>query len=707
MILEKLELKNFKRFKDLKIDFKPGINIIKGPNEKGKSTVSEALSTVLFEDPRSSAKKLQDHKSWATPDKMYEISLQFQDEKEDSFVLVKNFQGKNVSLKNLNTNEAKENYEEISNVIRGNLGLNNPTIFENTVCIKQDMLSILSRGKIELKEALESLITSGRGAVSTKEVQKKLDKEILELSRGFGPTLAKNPGEIKFLQDEIIKKEEEFREGAEDLREKESLIKNIYSTKEKLREISKLLSDKIILFNRNREYFEATLKIQEIEKRLGPLLKELEEAAILGKNLINISEELNKYKKYTALDLKKLERELTRLTEKIDLREKNLKDLGKMMRKEGVSVVAPAKPVPREIFFITAAIFLILGVLGFIVSPIFFVSWAMAVIVFIVPFFFGAEKTPVKREGKSVFQDTYNRIQSEINELALKRENSLKEMGVRDEKDFERKKDELENLIKEKEKKEEKLKGILGGATLSDMENEKLELTKSFSVLESKITPEQKKEPPRREDQERLEQEVKDLTIEVEALKREVVKSEARLENIKIDQEILTKQDEEIDALKKEYVLSAERLKVFNIIKEVLTLSSSETIKKSRDSIMNYVNDCLGRITQNRYQRVHLDEDLNVFVYSNEKRNWVRPEEELSRGTIDQIYLTVRFAFVDFLTSKKKPFLILDDPLVTFDWSRQVESLKVLEELSSKFQIIFLTHSNRYDKWGNNVIALV
>ena len=710
MLLEKLQLKNFKRFKDLSLNFVSGINIIKGPNEKGKSTLVDAISTVLFEDPKSSAKKLLNHKSWQSPDRMYEISLQFSDAEKNSYLLHKDFEKKTVTIANLKTNEKFDTHEAVLNVVRANLGIANPIIFENTICVKQDMLTLLSQGernKFELKEALEALITSGRGQVSTNEIQKKLEKEILELARGLGNMPTKNPGKIKFLQDEIAEKERIFREGSDALLEKEELTRNISSAKKKLKEISVFLQEKTELFNRNKEYFETVLKIEEIEKRLNPLIQSLEEAKILKNNLINFDEELKKFKDLDIDDLKKLEKELTRLSDKIEVREKNVKELGKILKKAKEKEFVPPRITPKENFFIIAAIFFVVGFLGFFISPLFFISFGISAVLFILPLLLRLKSIPVTKEEKNAFQDTYERLQGELKELLAMRKKIFTETGIKSEDEIEKQKDKLEDLLREKEKKEEKLKGILGNYTFSDLENEKLELSKSYGVLESKITPEQKKEPPRREDQERLEREVRGSTLETETFKKEIIKNEGRLEHIKIDQEVLIKKEEEIEALKKELARSYERFKVFSVVKEVLTLAGAATIEKSREAIMSYVNDCLGRITEGRYQRVNLDENLDISVYSNEKRAWVKPEEVLSRGTIDQIYFTVRFAFIDFLAGKKNPFLILDDPLVTFDWNRQLESLKVLEELSNKFQILFLTHSNRYDKWGNNVIALV
>jgi len=46
-VIQKVVLKNFRRFRDTKIEFSPGLNILVGDNEAGKSTVLEAVNLAL------------------------------------------------------------------------------------------------------------------------------------------------------------------------------------------------------------------------------------------------------------------------------------------------------------------------------------------------------------------------------------------------------------------------------------------------------------------------------------------------------------------------------------------------------------------------------------------------------------------------------------------------------------------------------------
>jgi len=46
-VVKKIVLKNFRRFRDATVEFGPGLNIMVGDNEAGKSTVLEAINLAL------------------------------------------------------------------------------------------------------------------------------------------------------------------------------------------------------------------------------------------------------------------------------------------------------------------------------------------------------------------------------------------------------------------------------------------------------------------------------------------------------------------------------------------------------------------------------------------------------------------------------------------------------------------------------------
>jgi uncharacterized protein YhaN len=65
----------------------------------------------------------------------------------------------------------------------------------------------------------------------------------------------------------------------------------------------------------------------------------------------------------------------------------------------------------------------------------------------------------------------------------------------------------------------------------------------------------------------------------------------------------------------------------------------------------------------------------------------------MSEGTRDQLYLALRLAAVEMHLDKSKPLpFIADDLFVNFDDERSTAGLEALRELSTKTQVLFLSH---------------
>ena len=112
------------------------------------------------------------------------------------------------------------------------------------------------------------------------------------------------------------------------------------------------------------------------------------------------------------------------------------------------------------------------------------------------------------------------------------------------------------------------------------------------------------------------------------------------------------------------------------------------------------------RVTGGRYRRLQVDEQTLTFtVFAPELDDWI-DVSRLSQGTLDQLYLCARLGIVRQVTEPGTPPLLFDDPFVTFDAERAERALKMLKELATDFQVIFITCSDRYDAVADNVVVL-
>ena len=102
--------------------------------------------------------------------------------------------------------------------------------------------------------------------------------------------------------------------------------------------------------------------------------------------------------------------------------------------------------------------------------------------------------------------------------------------------------------------------------------------------------------------------------------------------------------------------------------------------------------------TDGRYTRIHLTDRLEPKVDS-ASRTEISPEE-LSTGACDQMYLAIRIAFAEMLAGREGLPIILDDPFANFDAGRLHNALRTLELIAKDRQVILLTHDYRVGRIG-------
>ncbi len=132
---------------------------------------------------------------------------------------------------------------------------------------------------------------------------------------------------------------------------------------------------------------------------------------------------------------------------------------------------------------------------------------------------------------------------------------------------------------------------------------------------------------------------------------------------------------------------------------EILKLTSNylqkaqENLKiRYRAPIQNALDKYLKVIANNKVN-ASIDVDLNLSVH--EQALSVQPEY-FSQGYRNIFEICKRFALIEVLFSKEKPFIILDDPFSNLDQEKITKSLEVLNELSKEYQIIYFTcHHSR------------
>lgn len=159
MFVNRVCLKNFKRFEKLERELGPGINVVKGPlNEIGKSTLLDGLVVALFENPKSTKKELERYTTWGS-DRRCQTVIEFEAEGK-KYLLEKDFDMKTIRLAHVDTGREWSTAHEVAEKLRELIGTDSATLFLSTSCIRQNEVTDISSGRKEIGESLSG--TCGR-----------------------------------------------------------------------------------------------------------------------------------------------------------------------------------------------------------------------------------------------------------------------------------------------------------------------------------------------------------------------------------------------------------------------------------------------------------------------------------------------------------------------------------------------------------------
>lgn len=144
------------------------------------------------------------------------------------------------------------------------------------------------------------------------------------------------------------------------------------------------------------------------------------------------------------------------------------------------------------------------------------------------------------------------------------------------------------------------------------------------------------------------------------------------------------KETEEAEARRKTEILS--------LTEKFLSDAEKEIKNKYRKPLEESLNRYLEKSSAKKF-RAEIDGDLNVFI--KEGSAFIQ-SEYFSHGERKIIEIAKRFALVDSLFLKEKPFIVLDDPFCDLDANNTALVISSLRRLEEDYQIIyFCCHESR------------
>ncbi len=330
MRIEKCQIQRYGKLDRFSSSFSPGLNLIKGPNEAGKSTLVDALTDALFENPKTRKKDVKARTSWGF-EKDFEITLDFESEGL-SYSLSKDFDTGSVTLLKKSTGESLDDRKRVNSIVSNGLGLSNRDIFLATSCIRQDEMARIANSPDAIKDRLEALITGGKEEALASKAIDRLAAQI----KGLKKTGIKHKGQLQALEDrrtELAYDLEKAKREIGDVKQSRTRLKNVKTTLESLREEyeakttqrknSKLAIDiqetSAKLEERFSDLMSRTSNIKVSEETVEKLRNKIADLPKIDKADVTHADEQAAQRKYLETKRGECEQQVSELTEKINL----------------------------------------------------------------------------------------------------------------------------------------------------------------------------------------------------------------------------------------------------------------------------------------------------------------------------------------------------------------------------------------------------
>ena len=162
--------------------------------------------------------------------------------------------------------------------------------------------------------------------------------------------------------------------------------------------------------------------------------------------------------------------------------------------------------------------------------------------------------------------------------------------------------------------------------------------------------------------------------------------------NIMPKLEKLAQMEEELEEINQKEENLVNENKAIELAKEVLEIAYTKMKENVTPKFTNNLSKNIEKISDGKYKKVRINDEEGIIV---EKDNGEYvSSDRLSVGTIDQLYLSLRFSAIKELSKENMP-IILDEAFAYYDEQRLENILKYINSEFKDNQVIILTCTDR------------
>ncbi len=211
MRIRRLELRDFRRYRHLAVDLAPGLTVVRGPNEAGKSTIQRAIELAITRRVTSSAGDLDAHRPWdAAADARSVITIDFEQDDEDGAKvgqLEKTFAGSRGTVRLDYDGQSVTDPTLADQILAELTGIPTEAFFRSTASVRHHEVADLDHDEGALRDRLQASISGGdRG---TSRAKRKLELALHDLTTKGD----KNPGRLKVAEGEVARATQALEQG--------------------------------------------------------------------------------------------------------------------------------------------------------------------------------------------------------------------------------------------------------------------------------------------------------------------------------------------------------------------------------------------------------------------------------------------------------------------------------------------------------------
>ncbi len=727
MKLIRLMVTAFRGVADGSYELADGFTVVRGPNEAGKSSFQQALLTVLFGDAASSAQKYNLLHSWQAGRKCGLTLTFFADGKD--YELVRDFESGTSMLTPQDGGAVISGRDPVKKALATLTGLGSEDVYTATAFLRQQDLAKLQAGA-ELKDMLQQTMTGGDDEANASEILKKLEKEVSAVftkgNRGG------DKGRWLAAQAELEKLEERQAEIHADVETTVAARNTIAAHSDELEQKRDELDAAKALLERVQERNEREEEHDQLAGKCTKMQKRVEKARGLTQAIERREAELAELPPtdpQTAEDLKTVAARLSESRNQIADAEQEMAKLQQQADeitadREEAAAMAGKRPA-ATVAVITAAIVAALAVWQGITGLA--LAWALLAVALAgggvalrillqvaKHDLHGLDSRLAGLNGRiEQHRELVARLQAEEAQTQKTVAEALKQAGVETVAEYLEAAAAREQLARENEMDTRELGGLLGESSLGESSLADLDKELGEANLERKALADRLAKPEMlaavmdAERMRELEGRIKTLDGEVKALDDDLRNARADLDRARYDVEDELRIEEQVAATRQRVARLDDYRKVLALAGEVLEEARQQTMRSTADQLGPTIEAYLSHLTNGRYDKVSMAHgDFQPVVFSARKSAFADPDEELSLGTREQVYLACRLALAKLLWPENGPPLLLDDPLVNADQARRLNGLELFSEIAESRQVVLFTCSGEYDEMADMVIEL-